>query len=73
MKYFTAYKKVPVHSDGTLIDEGEPCGIVEYIVEEYEANGIVSNEVKYASLDENYILNKIKEEHPATDWENFDW
>lgn len=73
MKYFTTYKKAPVYSDGTIIEQGEPCGIVEFIVEEYEENGTVINEVKYCGMNEDILLDKIKEEHPAETWENFDW
>lgn len=71
MRFFTVYKKVPVNSDGTIIEQRG--GLVELIVEEYNENGIVDNEVKYASVDEKYLLGKIVEEHPAGEWENFDW
>lgn len=71
MKFFTVYRKVPVCSDGTLIDQ--KGGTIEFIVEEYDENGVVFNVVEYGGVDEVSLIGKITDDHPAGKWQNFDW
>lgn len=85
MMYFEVYKSEAtdlvyhkVYSDGTPIEGTEQHlgnEFIEYIVEEYEEDGFHWATQHYCSWSDSpeELLDKIREDHPASDWQNHDW
>lgn len=73
MKYFEVWAETSqrVFSDGTIDADYEVAqdNIRRYIVDEIDEKGTVTNTKEYDEKD----FAKIAEDHPAGEWENYNW
>lgn len=73
MKYFEVWAETSqrVNSDGTIDLDFEVAqdNIRKYFVDEMDENGMVLDTKEYA--EENF--NKIAQDHPAGEWQNYMW
>ena len=74
MKNFYVYAQttLPVFSDGTVDCDPQHAqdNITKYYVDEFTAEGrLIRDMVEY----DPEHFDKIAEEHPASEWNNYDW
>lgn len=73
MKYFEVWAETSqrVFSDGTIDADYEVAqdNIRKYIVDEINEDGTVTNTKEYDCKE----FAKIAEDHPAGEWENYNW
>lgn len=87
MNYFTVYeRKARELMQTEVFSDGEPDldtemkidvdSIIEYVVNEYDENGELLAEQHYIVSeyrDAQDLLEQIKEDHPAGEWQNDKW
>ena len=71
MKYFYVYASttLPVFSDGTIDCDYANDNITKYFVDECYEDGLVFNIREY-DIDN---FKDIEKDHPAGEWENYNW
>lgn len=86
MNYFETYEMratkimaTKVASDGTPVEQSsleDTDTVIEYVVYEYDEYGDIIDTKHYtisAYHDEQDMLEQIKADHPATEWQNHNW
>lgn len=82
MRYFQVYREAfsqplreRIASDGTPLDAGDIIDdvIIRLVVEEMDEAGVILDEQYYHGYDENDLLEQIKSDYPAGEWQNNDW